>query len=40
MTSDHLLVSTGRRPYSENLGLEDVKVKKDEKGRIIIDKHF
>lgn len=34
MTCDHLLVSTGRKPHTDNLGLEDLGIKKDERGRI------
>ena len=35
-----VLVSIGRRPYTENLGLETVGIKVDERGRIPIDAHF
>ncbi|XP_076344318.1 dihydrolipoyl dehydrogenase, mitochondrial isoform X2 [Tachypleus tridentatus] len=37
---DVLLVCVGRRPYTDNLGLEDVGVKKDEKGRIMVNNRF
>lgn len=37
LTYDKVLVSVGRRPNSENLGLENTKVQIDEKGFIIID---
>jgi dihydrolipoamide dehydrogenase len=37
---DVVLVSVGRRPYTENLGLEAVGVKLDNKGRVMVDPHF
>ncbi|GFY67181.1 dihydrolipoyl dehydrogenase, mitochondrial [Trichonephila inaurata madagascariensis] len=37
---DVLLVCVGRRPYTENLGLEEVGVKKDERGRIVVNSRF
>ncbi len=38
--ADVVLVATGRRPYTDGLGLENVGVTKDDKGRINIDDHF
>jgi dihydrolipoyl dehydrogenase len=38
--ADVVLVSIGRVPFTEGLGLEDVGVKKDNKGRVIVDAHF
>ncbi|MEO3387160.1 dihydrolipoyl dehydrogenase [Mesorhizobium sp. CAU 1741] len=38
--ADAVLVSTGRKPYTENLGLEKAGVVLDERGRVQIDKHF
>jgi len=38
--SDYCLVSVGRKPYTENLGLNMVGVDTDEDGRIIIDRQF
>ena len=38
--ADTVLVSVGRRPFSEGLGAEKVGVEFDEKKRIKIDKHF
>ena len=38
--ADVVLVSIGRVPFTEGLGLEDVGVKKDNKGRVIVDGHF
>jgi dihydrolipoamide dehydrogenase len=40
LDADIVLVSTGRIPYTEGLGLEEVGVAKDEKGRVEIDAHF
>ena len=39
-TGDAVLVAVGRRPYSENLGLETVGIQKDSKGFIPIDGMF
>lgn len=38
--ADVVLVAVGRKPYTENLGLDKVGVKTDEKGRIIVDDKF
>ena len=38
--SDYCLVSVGRKPYTENLGLNSVGVDTDKSGRIIIDRQF
>jgi dihydrolipoamide dehydrogenase len=37
---DVVLVSTGRRPYTANLGLESVGLATDKGGRITINEHF
>jgi len=37
---DYVLVAVGRKPYTEGLGLEDVGVEKDERGRVKVDAHF
>lgn len=37
---DIVLVSTGRRPYTEGLGLEELGIKIDRLGRIEVDNHF
>ncbi|MFN4235089.1 MAG: dihydrolipoyl dehydrogenase [Bacteroidia bacterium] len=37
---DYCLVSVGRRPYTENLGLENIGVKLDERGRIEVNDHL
>ncbi|HEV2561399.1 MAG TPA: dihydrolipoyl dehydrogenase [Rhizomicrobium sp.] len=38
--ADIMLVSIGRRPYTDNLGLENAGVKLDAKGRVATDAHF
>jgi dihydrolipoamide dehydrogenase len=38
--TDVVLVSVGRVPYTEGLGLDAASVKKDNKGRVIVDAHF
>ena len=38
--ADIVLVAIGRVPYTEGLGLEAVGVKKDNRGRIIVDPHY
>src|SRR5438552_2061019 len=38
--TDKVLVSVGRRPFSEGLGAEKIGVELDEKKRIKVDKHF
>jgi dihydrolipoamide dehydrogenase len=38
--ADVVLVSIGRVPYTEGLGLETMGVQKDPKGRILTDEHF
>ena len=38
--SDVVLVAVGRKPYTEGLGLEEVGVDMDERGRIKTDGHF
>lgn len=35
-----ILVSTGRKPYTEKLGLEKIGVQMDNRGRVEIDDHF
>lgn len=36
-TGDYCLVSVGRRPYTDNLGLENTEVQLDERGRIQVN---
>lgn len=38
--ADYVLLSIGRRPYTEGLGLDAAGVELDERGRIKTDKHF
>jgi dihydrolipoamide dehydrogenase len=38
--TDILLVSIGRRPYADNLGLEQAGVKLDARGRVATNSHF
>lgn len=37
---DIVLVATGRRPYTEGLGLENLGIQTDRLGRIEVDEHF
>lgn len=37
---DTLLVCVGRRPYTNNLGLEELGIEKDDKGRIPVNSRF
>ncbi len=38
--ADVVLVSIGRVPYTEGLGLESVGVKKDDRGRVVVDHYY
>ncbi len=38
--ADIVLVATGRVPYTEGLGLDEAGVKKDNRGRVIVDAHL
>jgi dihydrolipoamide dehydrogenase len=40
LAADVVLVSIGRRPYTEGLGLEDVGIALDEQGRVVVDEGF
>ncbi len=40
LDGDVILVSAGRKPFTEGLGLENVGVKLDNRGRILVDDHF
>lgn len=40
MNADVVLVSIGRRPYTDGLGLKEAGVDMDERGRVKIDGHF
>ena len=38
--ADVVLVSTGRKPFSTGVGVEEMGIAKDPQGRIVIDKHY
>ncbi len=38
--TDVMLVSIGRRAYTDRLGLEDIGIKRDARGRVVTDVHF
>ncbi len=38
--ADYCLIAIGRRPYTDNLGLENAGVAKDDRGRIEVDAHL
>jgi dihydrolipoamide dehydrogenase len=40
LDADVVLVAIGRVPYTDGLGLEALDVKKDNRGRILVDPHF
>jgi dihydrolipoamide dehydrogenase len=40
ISADVVLVSTGRKPFSEGLGLEQIGVEKDARGFVQVDSHF
>lgn len=40
LEADVVLVSTGRRPFTKNLGLEELGIEMDKVGRIVVDRHF
>lgn len=40
LKGDYVLLSTGRKPYTEGLGLENAGVKLDERGRIAVNDHL
>jgi dihydrolipoamide dehydrogenase len=35
-----VLVSTGRRPFTKNIGCEELGIKMDKLGRVEVDEHF
>lgn len=40
LVCDVLLVCVGRRPYTQNLGLEELGIERDEKGRVPVNNRF
>ena len=40
LKADYCLVAIGRRAYTDNLGLENVGIEKDDKGRIEVNEHL
>jgi dihydrolipoamide dehydrogenase len=40
LTGDYCLVAVGRRPFTDNLGLENAGLKVDERGRIPVNDHL
>ncbi|MFO0389138.1 MAG: dihydrolipoyl dehydrogenase [Alphaproteobacteria bacterium] len=40
LEADVVLVSIGRKPYTDGLGLDKVGVKMDERGRVAVDGHY
>ena len=40
LEADVVLLAIGRVPYTDGLGLEGVGVKRDNRGRVIVDEHF
>lgn len=40
LTADYCLVAIGRRPYTDNLGLDKIGLTTDDKGRIPVDEHL
>lgn len=40
LDADVVLVAIGRTPYTEGLGLDDVGIARDQRGRIEVDAHF
>ena len=38
--SDYCLIAIGRRPFTDQLGLENTGVQLDERGRILVDEHL
>lgn len=40
LKGDYCLVAVGRKPYTENLGMENLGIKVDEKGRVEVDENL
>ncbi len=37
---DVLLVAVGRRPHTDGLGIETLGIRRDERGRVLVDEHY
>jgi dihydrolipoamide dehydrogenase len=37
LRGDHILISTGRKPHTDQLGLDKAGVKVDERGRVVVN---
>jgi len=40
VTADNVLIATGRRPYTDGLGLTELNLEQDSQGRINVDDHW
>lgn len=40
LVADYVLVSTGRKPFTKNCGLEENGITQDKQGRVVINEHF
>lgn len=40
LQADVILVAVGRRAYTDGLGLDQVGVNRDDRGRVVVDQHF
>jgi dihydrolipoamide dehydrogenase len=40
LEADVVLVAIGRRPFTDGLGLDQVGIKRDERGRVLVDDHY
>ena len=40
LEADYCLIAIGRRPYTDKLGLENIGLETDEKGRVPVDEHL
>ena len=40
LEADVVLVAIGRRPYTDGLGLDEAGIKRDDRGRILVDDHY
>ncbi len=40
ISADVVLVATGRKPFTNGLGCEELGIQKDPQGRVIVDKHY